>query len=150
MRRLPYSHTFRGRSSTVSAELSEKLVCMAPFAMSKVFFACSGSEANESAIKLAWNYHRANGNEARRKILVHSGGYHGSTIFASVLSGLPAGPSRTVPGIADIVVLDRPHHFADAEPTRMKRRLRHAWRAGWKRRSTGRARRASRHSSRSR
>ena len=116
MRRLPYSHTFRGRSSTVSTELSEKLVCMAPFAMSKVFFACSGSEANESAIKLAWNYHRANGHGARRKILVHSGGYHGSTIFASVLSGLPTGPSRTVPGIADIVVLDRPHHFADAEP----------------------------------
>lgn len=116
MQRLPYSHTFRGRSSPVSIELSERLVCMTPFAMSKVFFACSGSEANESAIKLAWNFHQANGQGSRRKILVHEGRYHGSTIFASALSGLPIVTDPTAPGIAEIVVIDRPHHSMNAGP----------------------------------
>ena len=116
MQRLPYSHTFRGRSSPVSIELSERLVGMAPFAMSKVFFACSGSEANETAIKLAWNFHRANGQGSRRKILVHEGGYHGSTIFASALSGLPIVSEPAARGIADIVVVDRPHHRMNAGP----------------------------------
>ena len=116
LQRLPYSHTFRGRSSPVSIELSERLASMAPFAVSKVFFASSGSEANESAIKLAWNFHRANGQGSRRKILVHEGGYHGSTIFASALSGLPIVSEPGSPRVADIVVVERPHHSMNAGP----------------------------------
>lgn len=116
LQRLPYSHTFRGRSSPVSIELSERLADMAPFAASKVFFASSGSEANESAIKLAWNFHQANGQGSRRKILVHEGGYHGSTIFASALSGLPIVSAPEAPRIADVVVVERPHHSRNAGP----------------------------------
>ena len=53
LRRLPYRHTFRGRAHDTLIELAEKLVSIAPDGLSKTFFTGSGSDANESAGKLA-------------------------------------------------------------------------------------------------
>ena len=86
--RLPYAHTFRGRSSQPTIELAERLIEIAPAPMSKVFFANSGSEANETAIKIAWQYHHARGEPGRRKIIARERGYHGSTIGAGSLTGI--------------------------------------------------------------
>ena len=57
--------------------------------MSKVMLQCSGSEANDAAIKSCWYYHNAIGRPEKRKIIGRSKGYHGSTAAATSLSGLP-------------------------------------------------------------
>lgn len=87
--KLPYSHTFRGRSNDKLVQLAQKLVDLSPAQLTRVFFATSGSEANESAIKLAWSYHKSRGNQEKRKIISRMNGYHGSTIFSTRLTGMP-------------------------------------------------------------
>ena len=87
--RLPYYHTFYGRSNDVCIELAETLVGLAPVPMSKVFFAASGSEANETMVKLAWYYNNALGRPEKRKIIARLRGFHGITIAAASMTGLP-------------------------------------------------------------
>ena len=84
---LPYSHSFRGRSTPSVNKLAEKLIDISPKQITNVFFASSGSEANESAIKIAWSFHKSKGEQTRRKIFSHRKSYHGSAIFSASLSG---------------------------------------------------------------
>ena len=69
MRTLPFYHTFGGKSNEPSVELAERLIALAPVPMSKVFFANSGSEANDTAMKLVWYYHNAIGKPEKKKII---------------------------------------------------------------------------------
>src|SRR5208282_5655953 len=64
-----YYHIFASKSHDVGIDLAEKLVKMAPVPMSKVFFANSGSEANDTVVKLVWYYNNALGRPAKKKIL---------------------------------------------------------------------------------
>ncbi len=89
MRKLGYYHQFRGTSNEPGIELAEKLLSIAPVKMSKVLFQCSGSEANDTAIKLVWYYHAAIGKPEKRKIIGRHMGYHGSTATAISASGRP-------------------------------------------------------------
>ncbi|MBL6600331.1 MAG: aminotransferase class III-fold pyridoxal phosphate-dependent enzyme [Alphaproteobacteria bacterium] len=89
MRTLGYYHSYRHRSNEPNVDLAEKLLAIAPVPMSKVLFQCSGSEANDTAIKLIWYYHNAIGKPEKRKIIARSMGYHGSTAAAVSLSGKP-------------------------------------------------------------
>ncbi len=93
MQELPFYHIFHGRLHQPSVDLAEKLLSLAPASAShpltKVMFQCSGSEANDAAIKLAWYYHNAIGKPAKKKIIGRLRGYHGSTIATASLSGLP-------------------------------------------------------------
>jgi 4-aminobutyrate--pyruvate transaminase len=89
LHRLPFYGSFNHRTHEVVLELAQKLIAMAPVPMAKVFFANSGSEANETAIKLAWYYNNLLGRPAKKKILAHDKGYHGVTIGAASVSGLP-------------------------------------------------------------
>ena len=65
MRTLGYYHTYRHSSNSSSIDLAERLLAIAPVPMSKVLFQCSGSEANDVAIKLTWYYHNAIGGPGR-------------------------------------------------------------------------------------
>jgi 4-aminobutyrate--pyruvate transaminase len=87
MRKLGYYHLYRGTSHEPGVELAEKLLSIAPVPMSKVLFQCSGSEANDTAIKLVWYYHSAIGKPAKRKIIGRVNGYHGSTTASISASG---------------------------------------------------------------
>ena len=87
MKTLPYYHTFNGRSHPTSIDLAEKLIEIAPVKMSKVLFQCSGSEANDTAIKLVWYYHNAIGKPKKKKIIGRVKGYHGTTAASVSLSG---------------------------------------------------------------
>src|SRR6201992_666111 len=69
MRKLPFAHIFGGKSHEPAIALAEKLKEMAPFPVGKVFFANSGSEANDSQIKLFWYANNALGKPARKKII---------------------------------------------------------------------------------
>ena len=89
MLELPYASTFGQRSHPTVIELAEKLISLMPVPMSKVFFNSSGSEANDSAAKLVWYYNNALGRPRKKKIIGRMKGYHGVTIGAGSLSGLP-------------------------------------------------------------
>jgi len=89
MQRLPFYHAFTGKSHDPVIELSDMLIERAPVPMSKVFFANSGSEANDTAIKMVWYYNNALGRPNKKKIISRIKGYHGVTIAAASLTGLP-------------------------------------------------------------
>ena len=91
MRKLGYYHLYRGTTNESGVDLAEKLLQIAPPAydgpMSKVLLQCSGSEANDTAIKLVWYYHAAIGKPNKRKIIGRRMGYHGSTSASISASG---------------------------------------------------------------
>lgn len=89
MNTLPFAPTFYNRSHPRVAELGERLIVMAPGGMNRVMFQCSGSEANDTAIKLIWYANTARGEPQRRKIIGRIRGYHGNTIATVSLSGQP-------------------------------------------------------------
>jgi 4-aminobutyrate---pyruvate transaminase len=89
MRRLGYYHLYRHRSNEPAIELAETLLKIAPVPMARVVFQCSGSEANDTAIKLAWYYWNALGKPQRTKIIARHMAYHGNTCAAVSLSGKP-------------------------------------------------------------
>lgn len=89
MTKVGYYHIYRNASNETAIELAAKLLEMAPVPMSKVFFQCSGSEANDTAVKIAWYYWHAMGKPWRRKIIGRKMGYHGSTCASASISGKP-------------------------------------------------------------
>ncbi len=115
MSRLPYYHAFAHKVASPSIDLAEKLIGLAPVPMSKVFFANSGSEANDTAIKIVWYYNNALGKPERKKIISRMRGYHGVTIAASSLTHL-----AYVQEGFDLPINDRflptgcPHHYRSA------------------------------------
>ncbi|MGJ7502389.1 aspartate aminotransferase family protein [Variovorax sp. ZT5P49] len=113
---LPCYHTFNHRSNAAAIALAEKLIAMAPVPMSKVFFANSGSEANDTAVKLVWYYHNAIGKPAKKKIIARRNAYHGVTVAAASLSGLVPNHRDFDLPIDRILHVDCPHHYRYAEP----------------------------------
>ncbi len=101
MLELPYYHTFFGKGHEPAVELAERLLAIAPAGMARVLFQCSGSEANDAAIKLAWQYWSVRGEPARRKMIGRVRGYHGNTVATASLSGqahMYAGFGLPLPG----------------------------------------------------
>ncbi len=89
MRKLPFYHSFSARSHEPTIALAEMLIERAPVPMNKVFFANSGSEANDTAIKMAWYFNNALGRPQKKKLIGRVKGYHGVTLAAASLTGLP-------------------------------------------------------------
>ncbi len=89
MRTLPFYHGFTARGHEPMIDLAERLLKIAPVPMSKAFFANSGSEANDTAIKLAWYVNNAHGRPEKKKIISRQRAYHGVTIASGSLTGLP-------------------------------------------------------------
>src|SRR5579885_1775860 len=89
MRKLPYYHIFNHKSHNPSIDLAERLLRLLPVKLSKVLFNNSGSEANDTAVKLVWYYNNARGKHRKKKIIARSRGYHGVTVAAASLTGLP-------------------------------------------------------------
>lgn len=87
--KLSYYHTFASMGNEPVAELAQRLVTMAPGAMSKVFFGNSGSDANDTQVKLVWYYNNVLGRPEKKKIISRSRGYHGVTVMSGSLCGLP-------------------------------------------------------------
>jgi 4-aminobutyrate--pyruvate transaminase len=116
LNRLPYMQTFAHRSSGPVVELATQLVASAPAPMSKALFACSGSEANDTAMKLVWYYHNAIGRPDKRKIISRRRSYHGTTIASASLTGLPnmhQDFNLPLPGIVHVTC---PHHYREGLP----------------------------------
>ncbi len=95
MKKLAFSHLYNGKSHDPAIELAEKLKEMAPVPISKVFFCNSGSEANDSQIKLVWYMNNALGRPKKKKIISRQKAFHGLTIGAA--SRFRASCTRAVP-----------------------------------------------------
>src|ERR1700753_2922500 len=87
MKKLAFGHLFGGKSHEPAIALAEKLKEVAPFPVGKVFFANSGSEANDSQIKFAWYAANARGTK-RKKIIPRTKAYQGATLATPSLTGL--------------------------------------------------------------
>ena len=79
LRKLPYAATFGGVSSPPVVELAERIASLAPDGLNGVFFVSGGSEANETAIKLARRHWIRSGQPGKSIVLAHDRGYHGLT-----------------------------------------------------------------------
>ncbi len=88
MEKLPFYHPFTHKSHSPLIDLAEKLIGLAPVPMDKVFFTNSGSEANDTAIKLLWYRSNALGEPQRKKMIGRVKGYHGITIASASLTGI--------------------------------------------------------------
>ena len=115
MKTLSYSQLFGSKTNEPSILLAEKLKAMAPFDAGRVFFGLSGSDANDTQIKLMWYYHNAIGKPEKKKIISRRGGYHGVTIASGSLTGLPPFHAKFDLPIARVLHTDRPHYYRDAE-----------------------------------
>src|SRR5215472_9273311 len=121
MRKLAYGHIFAGRSHEPAIALAEKLKDIACFPVGKVFFANSGSEANDSQIKLFWYANNARGKTAKKKIIGRTKGYHGVTIVSASLTGLPNNHKSFDLPLDFVRFADCPHYYRNAEPGESER-----------------------------
>jgi 4-aminobutyrate--pyruvate transaminase len=113
---LPYYHVFAHKAHEPSIDLAERILSILPVPMSKVFFNSSGSEANDSAIKMVWYYNNARGRHRKKKIISRLKAYHGVTIATASLTGLPNNHRDFDLPIANIRHADCPHHYRFAGP----------------------------------
>ncbi len=114
MRRLPYYHGFGHKSSPPSIELAERLKAIAPGEFSHVFFTNSGSEANDTVVKLVWYYNNARGKPEKKKIIARERAYHGVTVMAGSLTGLPVVQNDFDLPVGRILRTGCPHYYRNA------------------------------------
>jgi len=116
IRTLSFQHIFNGKSHEPGVLLAERLKAMVPMDASKVFFGCSGSDANDTQVKLIWFYNNAIGRPQKKKIIGRVKGYHGITLAAASLTGLPPMHLQwDVPIDGRFIHTDCPHHYRFAE-----------------------------------
>lgn len=116
MSKLSFTHLFGGRSHEPAIQLAEKIKEIAPAPTSKVFFTSSGSEANDTQIKLAWYYNNARGKPNKKKIISRMRAYHGVTIATASLTGLPVFHTDFDLPMARVLHTDCPHYYRYGEP----------------------------------
>jgi 4-aminobutyrate--pyruvate transaminase len=117
MEALPYYHTFTQKAPAVTVELAEKLVTLASQAapMSKAYFCNSGSEANDTAIKMIWYFNNAVGRPQKKKVIARVKGYHGVTVASGSLTGLPLVHKDFDLPIANVLHTECPHYYRFAK-----------------------------------
>ena len=87
---LPYYNTFFKTSNAPAAALSEKLAEISPDGFNHVFYANSGSEANDTIVRMVRHFWALEGRPRKRKIISRTYGYHGSTTIAASMGGMTA------------------------------------------------------------
>ena len=113
--RFPGYHAFFGRMSDQTVMLSEKLVEVSPFERGKVFYTNSGSEANDTMVKMLWFLHRSEGKPQRRKILTRWNAYHGVTAISASMTGKPYNEVFGLP-LDGFIHLTCPHFWRYGNP----------------------------------
>ncbi|MGI9334715.1 MAG: aminotransferase [Gammaproteobacteria bacterium] len=111
--KLPAYHAFFGRVSQSALDLSERLIGLAPMEASRVFFANSGSEANDTVVKMLWLLAESEGKAHRRLLLSRRNAYHGMTIVSSSLTGKDYVSSASGVPLPEVRFLTCPHHWRE-------------------------------------
>ena len=112
---LPGYHTFFARNSKPSVELAERIKALSPMPMGRVYFTNSGSEANETVVKLLWLIWAAEGQPKRRKFIIRRNAYHGAAVMTSNLTGRDYVKAFGLP-TPDIITVDCPHFWRNGLP----------------------------------
>ena len=112
--RLSFFHSFNGMTSDVVAECADLLLQKAPVPMARIFFGASGSDANETQIKLIWYYNNLRGQPQKKKIIARWNGYHGSGVATASLTGLPGMHALFDLPQGPILHVSTPHHYRKA------------------------------------
>jgi len=112
-RRLPYYHTFLSMTNEPATRLADRLISLAPGRMSK-FFGSSGSDTNDTQVKIVWYYHNVLGKPEKKKIIARQRGYHGSTLAGASMSGMPHMHDPFDLPLDRFIHVDAPHHWRHA------------------------------------
>ncbi len=115
MRKLSFGHLFASKSHDPGIELAEKLKEIAPMPVSKVFFCASGSEANDSQVKLVRYMNNALGRPKKKKFISRLKAYHGVTVASASLSGLPHNHLDFDLPLEGFLHTACPHHYRFAQ-----------------------------------
>ena len=115
--KLSFTHMFGGKSHQPGIDLANKLADMVPVKEARVFFGNSGSDANDTHIKLLRYYANAIGKPGKRKIITRERGYHGVTVAAGALTTLPANRTHFDAPLEALGILqtDHPHYYRGAQ-----------------------------------
>ena len=115
-RKIAYYHSFASMANEPAIRLADRLTRMAPGEMSKVFFGNSGSDANDTHVKMVWYYNNLRGLPAKKKIISRRRGYHGVTVAAASLTGIQMVHNAFDLPIAGVLHTETPHYYRFAEP----------------------------------
>ncbi|MEM6707923.1 MAG: aminotransferase [Pseudomonadota bacterium] len=115
MKKLSYAQLFGSKTNEPSVLLAEKLKAMLPMTADRIFFGVSGSDANDTQIKLVWYYNNAIGRPEKKKIISRWKGYHGVTVASGSLTGLPPFHNHFDLPIAGVLHADAPYYYRGAE-----------------------------------
>ena len=115
MRKLPFYHGFSQKSHPPQIELAERLLALAPVPMAKVFFCNSGSEANDTAVKMIWYLNNALDRPEKKKIISRFKAYHGVTIASASITGVPLNHTAFDLPLGGFLHTDMPHFYRFGE-----------------------------------
>lgn len=110
-RELAYYHAYVGHGTEASITLSKMVLDRAPDHMSKVYFGLSGSDANETNVKLIWYYNNILGRPEKKKIISRWRGYHGSGLMTGSLTGLGLFHQKFDLPLAQVIHTEAPYYF---------------------------------------
>ncbi|KMK68835.1 aspartate aminotransferase family protein [Puniceibacterium sp. IMCC21224] len=110
-RELAYYHAYVGHGTEASITLAKMILDRAPDHMSKVYFGMSGSDANETNIKLVWYYNNILGRPEKKKIISRWRGYHGSGLVTGSLTGLELFHKKFDLPLSQVVHTEAPYYF---------------------------------------
>lgn len=114
--KLSFTHMFGGKTHQPGMDLADKLAAMVPVKDAKVFFGNSGSDANDTHIKLLRYYFDVIGKPEKHKIITRERAYHGVTVAAGSLTSLPANLAHFDAPLDALGILrtDHPHYYRGA------------------------------------
>ena len=114
-RKLAYYHAYVGHGTEVSITLAKMIIDRAPDHMSRVYFGLSGSDANETNIKLIWYYNNILGRTKKKKIISRWRGYHGSGVMTGSMTGLATFHNAFDLPRAPVLHTESPYYFRRAD-----------------------------------
>ncbi len=112
---LAYYHAYVGHGTEAAITLAKMVLDRAPGHMSKVYFGLSGSDANETNIKLIWYYNNILGRPEKKKIISRWRGYHGSGLMTGSLTGLGLFHKKFDLPLANVIHTEAPYYFRRAD-----------------------------------
>jgi L-2,4-diaminobutyrate transaminase len=110
-RELAYYHSYVGHGTEASITLAHMVLERAPKNMSKVYFGCSGSDANETNVKLVWYYNNILGRPGKKTIISRWRGYHGSGLMTGSLTGLELFHKKFDLPLDQVTHTEAPYYF---------------------------------------
>lgn len=119
MNELPYYNTFFKSTHQPAAALAEKIAQLTPGDLNRIFFNTSGSDSNDTALRIARTYWASKGKPEKTVIITRHNAYHGSTFAGVSLGGMGAMHGQGGPLVPDIAHIDQPYWFdegGDMEP----------------------------------